>query len=284
MRSAYSTRCCVTSSGRALLSGALFVTMASLGYGQSIASSNNRTSPRALPPLPAESSVVPRADAGDDQYGIVGSRMTLNGNRSGPQGRIGFRWLQVEGPPVSDSSVDGYLHEFVPVVPGKYRFALVVAADKYISPPDIISIVVVASPPSSLSAPPSTLMAPSVEALATQVLASVEGGSVLGNSLAETFESVAGRLDLYRSYQDLFVELSRRLESILPTDPSRRSAWIERVMTPLSRSMVETLRLENLDLARPDHQTATLTLGQRIRLAQQFRAIGRGFRAMPPVR
>ena len=279
------TRRCVKIVGQALLLGATSLHSPTSGQAQWVDSSNLRTGPRALPPLPAEFSVVPRADAGDDQIGVVGSRMTLNGGRSGPRGRIGFRWMQVEGPRVSDSSDDGYLHEFVPSVPGLYSFALVVAADKYISQPDMVRVVVLATHPAPLSTGGSSmLMAPSVETLATLALASVEGGSGVGPSMAEAFESVAARVELYHSYNDLFLELSRRLESIMPTDPGRRSLWIQRVFIPLSLSMVEALKVEGLDLTRADHQAMSLTPAQRARLAEHFRAIGRGARATPPAR
>lgn len=278
------TRCCVKLIGHALMLSVLSLVITTSGSAQSSDPvTHNRTDSRALPPLPATSSVVPRADAGDDQIGVVGSRITLNGGRSGPRGRIGFRWLQVEGPPVSESSDDRYIHEFVPTVPGLYRFALLVAADQYISPPDLVTIAVVSRPPTMAVMASEISAKPQVCTLAAQTLASVEGGAAAGNSLAETFESVAARIDLYRSYRDLFGELSRRLESSLPTDPGRRSAWIDRMLTPLSQSMVEALKLEGLDLTRIDHQSATMTPAQRVRLAEHFRAISQGFRTMPPL-
>lgn len=277
------TRRCVQIVYRSLLVSALGFVGPATAHSQTSKSNTDRSDPRELPPLPATTSVVPRADAGDDQLGLVGARVTLNGGRSGPRGRIGFRWMQVEGPRVTDQSDDGYIHEFVPSAPGVYRFALVVAADKHISHPDHVTVVVPATHPvPSSTAGSSTWMTPNVETLTTQALASVEGGNEVGGSMAEAFESVAARMELYRSYHDLYAELSRRLESSLPTVPARRQVWIDRVFAPLTQSMVNALRMEDLDLTRPDQQAASLTPGQKSRLAEHFRAIARGARATKP--
>ncbi len=80
-----------------------------------------------VPPQTANAeAAVLRADAGDDQVGFVGRQMTLNGSRSEPRGKIGYRWLQLGGPDVKLKIEDGYIFTFVPSEPGIYRFALVV--------------------------------------------------------------------------------------------------------------------------------------------------------------
>src|SRR5262245_2278704 len=76
-----------------------------------------------------------RADAGDDQVGLVGHLITLNGLRSEPRGRLAYRWIQVGGPAVRARVQDAYICSFIPPAPGLYRFALVVAADGRISEP-----------------------------------------------------------------------------------------------------------------------------------------------------
>src|SRR4051812_27750205 len=65
-----------------------------------------------------------RADAGDDQIGLVGRQITLNASRSEPRGEVGFRWVQVGGPTVPTPTEDGYILAFTPRVAGVYRFAV----------------------------------------------------------------------------------------------------------------------------------------------------------------
>jgi hypothetical protein len=107
----------------------------------------------------------------------------------------------------------------------------------------------------------------------------VEAGSPAGSDLAECFQDVASRMDLYRSYSELMSELTRRLEEIVPPEAARRSAWLERVFAPLTVQVIERMRTEGLDLARPEGQSAEMTRPQRKALALQFRRIADGFRA-----
>ena len=85
---------------------------------------------------------APRADAGDDQVGLIGREITLNGMRSEPRGQLAYRWIQTGGPTVRLKIEDSYVYSFVPTVPGHYRFALVVAANGEISEPDEVSVTV----------------------------------------------------------------------------------------------------------------------------------------------
>ena len=50
-----------------------------------------------------------KADAGDDQIGLIGRRVTLNGSRSSPADGKNGRWLQVEGPPIGARRAAGAL-------------------------------------------------------------------------------------------------------------------------------------------------------------------------------
>ena len=93
------------------------------------------------------------------------------------------------------------------------------------------------------------------------------------------FEEVAARMDLYSSYAELMVELTRRLEEIVPAEAQRRSAWLERVFAPLTARVIDQMRPEGLDLSRPDGQAAEMTRPQRKVLAQQFKSIAAGFRS-----
>jgi hypothetical protein len=219
-----------------------------------------------------------RADAGDDQIGQVGRQVTLNGLRSAPRGRLGYRWMQVAGPKVVLRIEDGHVFTFVPPASGLYQFALVVASGSEISEPDLVNVAVGVPlpPPDEPAAAPAPV---SLRDLARAVLANVEGGRSAGSDLAEAFEEIASRMDLYQSYSELMLELTRRLEEIVPADPLRRSAWLERVFAPLTVHLIDRMRSEGLDLSRPDGQAAEMTRPQRKVLAQQFRIIAEGFQS-----
>ena len=219
-----------------------------------------------------------RADAGDDQIGQVGRQVTLNGLRSTPRARLGYRWIQMAGPKVVLKIEDGYVFTFVPPAQGLYQFALVVASGCEISEPDLVNVAVgVPLPPPE---EPATAPAPvPMKELARAVLAQVEGGPSAGTDLAEAFEEIAFRIDLYRSYCELMVEMTGRLEGIVPADALQRSAWLQRVFAPLTARLIEQMRSEGLDLARPEGQAAEMTRPQRRALAQQLRVIAEGFRS-----
>jgi hypothetical protein len=225
---------------------------------------------------PAPSAEV-RADAGDDQIGQVGRQVTLNGLRSAARGRLGYRWMQVAGPKVVLRIEDGHVFTFVPPASGLYQFALVVASGSEISEPDFVNVAVgVPLPPDEPAAAPAPV---SLRDLARAVLENVEGGRSAGADLAEAFEEIATRIDLYQSYSELMMELTRWLEDIVPADPLRRSAWLQRVFAPLTVHLVDRMRSEGLDLSRPDGQAAEMTRPQRKVLAQQFRIIAAGFQS-----
>ncbi len=218
-----------------------------------------------------------RADAGDDQIGQVGRQVTLNGLRSAPRGRLGYRWIPMAGPKISLKIEDGYIFTFVPPANGLYQFALVVGSDSEISEPDFVTVAVGVPLPASVDeASPAPA---SLRDLARGALSSVEGGPSAGLDLAEAFDEIAFRMDLYGSYSELMVELTRRLEGIVPADDSHRSAWLERVFAPLTVRVIERMRSEGLDLSRPEGRAAELTKPQRKVLAQQFQNIAAGFRS-----
>ena len=219
-----------------------------------------------------------RADAGDDQVGIVGRQITLNGSRSEPRGQVGYRWMQSAGPRVRLDLDDGYVYSFVPQAPGIYEFGLVVALGNQISEPDKVVITVgnAASPYRDDPRPdaPETLAD-----VAGSALSSVPGGLEMAGPLGEAFDGVADRMDLYRSYTEAYTELSKRLELILPADAARRSVWNDRLFAPLTARMVEAMRVEGLDFRVQGATDAPMTSSQRATLAEIFRTMSRGFRA-----
>ena len=175
-----------------------------------------------------------RADAGDDQLGIVGRQVTLNGFKSEPRGQIGYRWVQTGGPTVRLKLEDGYIYSFVPTVPGLYRFALVVGSGSRISQPDEVCVTVGSGTRGIVSRNEAT----PAESLPTQEIAragmlALRLGPDVGEPLARTFDDTADRMDLYETYADAFAEMSRRLESVLPAGAARRHS-LERTALPAS--------------------------------------------------
>jgi hypothetical protein len=237
-------------------------------------------------PLPAPSPTTLKADAGDDQLAVVGRQVTLNGIRSTPRGKVGFRWIQVGGPKVLLKIEDRYIYTFVPHVTGTYRFVLVVAEGGEISEPSPVSVTAVATPPAATGTPTASASSEPepepLEAWMGKALATIDGGPSAAGKLAEAFDEVAGRLGLYRSYADAFSEMSRRLDEIVPEDPARRAPWLDRLFVPLSKRLVAAMLERGLDLRTPEGQGASWTDGQRDRLAELLRAMAAGCRAAAP--
>lgn len=223
----------------------------------------------------------PHADAGDDQIGIVGRQITLNGSRSEPRNEIGYRWIQIGGPRVRLEMAEGYTYSFVPQAPGIYEFALVVAKGSEISPADPITVSI-GNPASPFGIDPPRDTPEALQDVARSAISQVPGGLESGASLAAAFEDVADRMDLYRCYAEVYGELSRRLDAILPGDAVRRGIWDERLFIPLTARIIDGVRRDGLDLRRAETHAEALTTAQRARLAELFRTISRGFRATRP--
>ena len=223
-----------------------------------------------------------KADAGDDLVGFVGRQVTLNGIRSEPRGRIGHRWVQAGGPQVALKLESGCYYTFVPPAAGAYQFALVVASGDRISEPDYVSVMVGAPAPeaptqstSVKQSGPAPASLPTDEMTRLAVL-SIDGGPALAPGLAKVFEDIAGRIDLYGSYEEAYSEMSRRLDGLIPERADLRAGWIEKLFNPLTLRMIERLRVEGLDLSRPAAQAAPLSPGQRKLLADHFRSMAEG--------
>jgi hypothetical protein len=221
-----------------------------------------------------------RADAGDDQIGLVGNQLTLNGSASEPRRRLGYRWIQTGGPAVRLKVEAGPIFSFVPPAPGLYRFALLVAAGNRISEPDVVQVAVGAGRgPGDEPAPHALETAQDV---ARSALASIRGAVEAAEGLAQALAVTADRMNLYSTYAEAYREMARRLEPVLPDDPSRRAIWTERLFGPLTARLVEEMRAEGLDLRFPDTTNAPLTSAQRARLAEFLRSLADGFRSAQP--
>jgi hypothetical protein len=118
--------------------------------------------------------------------------------------------------------------------------------------------------------------------LARTALASLDGGPAAAGALADAFEAIVERAGLYESYAELLSEMSRRLEQIVPKDPARRATWTQQLFMPLTVRLVDGLRTQGLDLLQPAGHSTPLTQAHKDYIAEQFRAMGKGFRALQP--
>ena len=187
---------------------------------------------------------LPVARAGEDSRGFAGQVTRLDGSQSEPRGQIGLRWIQIAGPQSVHLRAEGTARDLHAPDDRVYRFLLVVGAGSMISEPDLVEVRVDPAPP------------PPIEVVARRALGSVEGGAEIAESLARVFNDLAERMSLYTAYADLFSEMSRRIDAVIPGEPGRRRLWSERVFVPLSASIIESLRAEGLDLTSRDGPNA----------------------------
>ncbi len=224
-----------------------------------------------------------KGDAGDDQAAKVGRRVALNGTRSEPKGRLGFRWIQTAGPKVPLRGGDGVAASFVPLVPGTYQFALIVASQSgTIAEPDPVTVQVSGS--ARASADPGDASGQAIDELARNLLVGIDGGTRYSEDLAKVFDGVADRIASYSSYSDAIGEMTRRLEPIIPRDKERRASWVEHLFSPLMARLAAGMRPEGLDLALPAEQIREMSKPERSKLAEQLRYTAAGFRATRAMR
>lgn len=224
-----------------------------------------------------------KADAGDDQIGLAGRRVTLNGSRSRPGDGKGSRWLQVAGEPVLDPKQDGAYFSFVPPRPGSYKFLLMVAADGEVSEPDEVAVEVGTPPtpaaPAAL-APPAPPAPPTPAQVVSAALPRLPDGVRLGSSVADVMEAIAQRSSLYESFAALQGELLRRLEVVVPAEPAVRSAWNDAVFSPLTLMTAQKLLAAGLDVRRTEDVQRALTPAQQGLLREHFQELARAFRVV----
>ncbi|MDX2037443.1 MAG: hypothetical protein SFX72_12395 [Isosphaeraceae bacterium] len=242
-----------------------------------------------------------RADAGDDQIAVIGRQITLNGGRSEPRGRIGYRWIQTAGPRVGIKLEQGAIFSFVPTAPETYRFALVVASEGAISEPDEVTVTTQlppgvagpASPPSqpgsdspavrvNFDAPPMPRDVSRQELLSDFVrnrLGEIGGGASKAAEVEEAFSTTIARMPLYGSYREIHAEMSRRLDTVVPRDEASRRLWLDRLFMPITSRLVDELKREGLDMTTPQGWDATLSPTQKARLTDVFQAVAIGARS-----
>jgi hypothetical protein len=229
-----------------------------------------------------------RADAGDDQIGLVGHRVTLNGTRSEPAGVGSSRWIQVGGPAMVAPEQQGLYYSFIPGATGIYRFALLVSAQDKISEPDEVSVVVGtppgATPPGGVAPPysASPFAAPnwpgSLDQTLSAVLPQLPGSPRIAGEVAEILEAISQRYSLYSSFGELQSEMSRRLDAVVPKDPSQRSWWIQNVFLPLTAITSNELLASGVDIRIPAGVQQALTPAQQERIRDHLQRMAKAFR------
>jgi hypothetical protein len=236
-----------------------------------------------------------QADAGDDQVGLVGHRVTLNGSRSVPAHGNTARWLQISGPPAVQPQRHGPFFSFVPTAPGLYRFMLVVAGGDEVPDADDVTVLVGSPPvgaglaapsPAAMSvAPPASAPATTLDkqALSASVSRLANGRTVAGQ-VADALQAISERMDLYSSFAELQQELARRLEVVIPAEPAQRAAWNEGVFAPLTTYTSGQLSSAGLDVLQPRGLDQRLSAAQRERLHDHFQSLAQVFRAASTAR
>lgn len=223
---------------------------------------------------------TPVADAGDDQIGLVGRKITLNAGGSRPRGGLVYRWIALGGPRLEPPSQDGPYLAFTPTLPGTYRFGLIVAAargdEASISELDEV-VVAVGEIPSAVG-----LGGPAIPAAAIDQMLQGPGGPAARGTLeqaAGVFEAIAARASLYSSFGELSAELGRRLDGVVPADPGWRNYWAQAVFAPLTQGLTQEMLAAGLDLRSPAGQNLPLYPAHQERLQKLFASYAREFRS-----
>jgi hypothetical protein len=229
--------------------------------------------------IPIESpqdSSIPRANAGDDQIGLAGRRITLNGSGSTPSDQIKcYRWVQIGGPKITDSVQEKQYFSFIPSAPGVYRLLLLVDSNDIISLPDEVAVAVGELPASfGLVAKPNVV---------GPVEHSVPGGAgsqakLLQEQVADVFEAIAARTSLYSSFGELTSEMMRQLDVIVPKDPQSRQLWTQGIFVPLSQRLATEMAMVGLDLRLPGAHQQKLSEFQKDKLQGVFQIFAQEFR------
>ncbi len=253
---------------------------------------------RAVVPLPGEavrnswgttSSGKVKADAGDDQVGLIGHRVTLNGSRSRPGDGKSARWLQVAGPSIVSPQSQGLFFSFIPASPGLYRFLLIIAGEGELSEPDEVSVLI-GSPPATAgvipqptpvpvqpTAPPTV---PKPEQVLAAALSQLPNGTRVASDVADVMEAIAERATLYECFAVLQDELRRRLDVVIPAEPAQRALWTNGVFTPLTTYTTGCFLAVGLDLRQPQGLLQALTPAQKEQMRDHFLSLARSFRAV----
>lgn len=240
----------------------------------------------AAPPAPPTSCL---AKGGDDQIGLVGRRLTLDGSQSTPRRGLAIRWLQVSGPAAGSPRQDGPYYSFLPASPGVYRFALVVAAAGEISEPDYVTVTVGDLPPAAAGgtsggvAPRADASRPTLE-VALAGIGTLPGGPEAAAGLADAFGATASFSPPGAAFSAVQADLSTRCGAVVPADPSLRAAWTQAVLEPLSQYAIARLAPIGIDPRVPSTVVQPMTEAQRQQVNETLNTIAVALRTRSTTR
>ena len=135
------------------------------------------------------------------------------------------------------------------------------------------------SGPTPLAATPAPALLPTAEQVLGLALPRLSEGRQVAGQVADVFESVAGRVDLYTSFAELQDELRRRLDVVIPVEALQRQAWVQTVFQPLTLTTASQLAASGVDLQSPASLGQALTPEQRQGVRSHFMMLARAFRA-----
>jgi hypothetical protein len=101
----------------------------------------------------------------------------------------------------------------------------------------------------------------------------------IAGAVADILEAICERCSLYTSFGELQSEVSRRLDLVIPADPSQRSAWIQNVFLPLTSLTANELLGSNIDIRVRAGVEQVLTPAQQERIRSHFQRMAKAFRA-----
>jgi hypothetical protein len=265
-----------------------------IGFLVALKDANGQRTARVTIPIQPSANVdpsAPRADAGDDQIGLVGRRITLNGSRSTPRGEVALRWFALAGPKVENAIQESSYFSFTPTVPGVYRFGLVAAstnASGEIGIADLDEVLVtVGETASAFGGGAAGAISGGFSTTALDQMlqgpGSISARATLDQA-AGVFEAIAARASLYTSFADLSSEMMRRLDAIIPADQQWRQFWSQGVFAPLTQHIVSEMLSVSLDLRVPQAQYQGLSALQQDKLQKLFSSYAREFRSRTQAR
>ena len=220
-----------------------------------------------------------RAVAGSDQTATVGRRVILDGLASEPRGRIRYRWVQVSGPNVTNLTTTGSTCSFIPESTGDYQFALmVIGGTGLVSDVSLVSIHTRGT--RSTGAKVSTTDTDAaLDEFSRRAVKSIRGGDQFAPALADAFETVASRIDSYKTYLEAATELTRQLDAVVPGNAEQRGDWVDGFFKPWTTRVAEAMRSTGADLTTTEGRSKPMTKAQRTHLTREFRFTAVGLRS-----
>ena len=184
----------------------------------------------------ANSSPKNRADAGNEQIGLVGRQITLRAVGTATRREaIAYRWFQLAGPKIENAVEERDYYTFVPKTSGVYRFGLIFASGAGSTAPFISEMnevrVTVGELPTAFGATAIAGVSNPISVVALDQMLQGPGSIAARATLdqvAAILEAIASRTSLYTSFADLSSEIIRRIDGVLPADPSGSPILVQR--------------------------------------------------------